>query len=115
MITVIFEVWPSKGFKQEYLDIASDLAGHLKKVKGFISIERFESLSDHGKILSLSFWTDEEAVKEWRNSMNHRNAQKRGREEVFLDYRLRVAHVLRDYDMHNRLSTPEDSRTYHNS
>ncbi|HEV7960557.1 MAG TPA: antibiotic biosynthesis monooxygenase [Rhizomicrobium sp.] len=106
MIAVIFEVWPND--PSRYLDIAADLRPMLVKMDGFLSIERFESLSEKGKILSISFWRDEDAVKAWRNQPEHRLAQKEGRGGVFRDYRLRVASVLRDYGMNAREQVPAD-------
>jgi heme-degrading monooxygenase HmoA len=113
MIAVIFEVWPKPDRKQEYLDIAADLKPLLEKIDGFISIERFESLYEPGKILSLSFFRDEAAVKAWRATKEHRVAQTKGRKEIFANYRLRVAGVIRDYGMHEREQTPGDSREIH--
>lgn len=113
MIAVIFEVIPSDAHKQTYLDIAAELKPRLEKIDGFISVERFASLSDPKKILSLSFWRDEEAVAAWRNLESHRAAQAQGRAKVFADYRLRVASVLRDYGMSEREEAPVDSRTIH--
>lgn len=113
MIAVIFEVWPAEGRRQEYLDIAADLRPLLETIDGFISIERFESMSAPGKVLSLSFWRDESAVETWRRVEAHRAAQQRGRHEIFRDYRLRVANVERDYGMHERSEAPADSRTFH--
>ena len=113
MIAVIFEVVPAPGRKQEYLDIAAALRPELERQDGFISIERYASLSNEGKVLSLSFWRDEEAVKNWRNVEGHRLAQARGRGGVFADYRLRVAGVLRDYGMSERAEAPADSRAAH--
>ena len=113
MIAVIFEVLPNPDHKQDYLDIAAQLRPELDKIDGFISIERFQSLVDENKILSLSFWRDEEAVLEWRNLEIHRKAQSSGREGVFDDYRLRVAHVMRDYGMTQRDEAPKDSKEVH--
>jgi heme-degrading monooxygenase HmoA len=113
MIAVIFEVIPAPGRKQEYLDLAAQLRPDLEKLDGFVSIERFASLSDESKILSLSFWRDEDAVKRWRNFAGHREAQARGRGGVFAEYRLRVAGVIRDYGMNERKQAPQDSRTAH--
>ncbi len=113
MIAVIFEVWPADGRTQEYLDIAADLRPLLERIDGFVSIERFESLSEPGKILSLSFFRDEQAVARWRALEAHRRAQARGRAGVFKDYRLRVAGVLRDYGMSDRDQAPADSRATH--
>lgn len=113
MIAVIFEVWPQDDRKQAYLDIAASLRPLLDKIDGFISIERFESLSEPGKILSLSFWRDEKAVEAWRQLESHRAAQARGRADVFKDYRLRVAGVIRDYGMYEREQAPVDSRKFH--
>ena len=113
MIAVIFEVWPREGHRQEYLDIAASLRPQLDTIDGFLSIERFESLTEPGKILSLSFWRDEDAVQEWRQRESHRAAQARGRGEVFRDYRLRIAGVVRDYGMFDREQAPGDSRRAH--
>jgi len=110
MIAVIFEVWPADGQKQTYLDIAAALRSELEGIDGFVSIERFQSLTDEAKLLSLSFWRDEAAVAAWRNVDRHRTAQKRGREGVFHDYRLRIAGVVRDYGMKERTEAPADSR-----
>lgn len=110
MIAVLFEVWPAQGRKQQYLDIAAELRPLLDQIDGFISIERFKSLAEPGKLLSLSVFRDEAAVKQWRSLEQHRAAQARGRAEVFADYRLRVAYVLRDYGMERRGGAPADSR-----
>ena len=110
MIAVIFEVWPAAGRKQTYLDIAAELKPDLEKIDGFLSIERFQSLTDDSKLLSLSFWRDEAAVKAWRTLEHHRQAQHAGRSGVFRDYRLRVASILRDYGMNERAEAPADSR-----
>jgi heme-degrading monooxygenase HmoA len=113
MIAVIFEVSPRDGQRQEYLDIAASLRPLLARIDGFISIERFESLSEPGKLLSLSYWRDEAAVAEWRRLEAHRKAQTVGRAEVFQDYRLRVAQVVRSYGMSERDEAPADSRALH--
>jgi len=113
MIAVIFEVQPNPAHKDEYLDTAAVLKPLLEQIDGFISIERFESLSTAGKILSLSFWRDEEAVQRWRALEAHRAAQAKGRAGVFDDYRLRVARVVRDYGLHERAEAPSDSRKAH--
>ncbi|OQP59882.1 antibiotic biosynthesis monooxygenase [Niastella vici] len=114
MIAVIFEVEPAnEAKKQEYLSIAAELMPVLEKVDGFISIERFQSLANNGKILSLSFWRDEESIEKWRNMELHRFAQARGRKDVFRDYRLRIAGVIRDYGLVNRIEAPADSKAYH--
>jgi heme-degrading monooxygenase HmoA len=113
MIAVIFEVFPAKGKVEEYLEIATELKPELEKIDGFISIERFSSFSEEGKILSLSFWRDEISINEWRNIESHRLAQKKGREGVFSNYRLRVADVCRDYGMQSREQAPSDSKMIH--
>jgi heme-degrading monooxygenase HmoA len=113
MIAVIFEVEPDPAHRQEYLDIAAALRAELETIDGFLSIERFESLSRPGRILSLSFWRDEAAVAQWRNLESHRMAQARGRAGVFSGYRLRVAEVVRDYGLHDRDQAPPDARAVH--
>lgn len=113
MIAVIFEVEPAEGQHDTYLDIAARLKPELEAIDGFLSVERFESLTNPGKMLSLSFFRDEQSVAAWRNTENHRRAQAAGRGGVFADYRLRVAAVLRDYGMTEREEAPADSRTAH--
>jgi len=113
MLAVIFEVTPAPGRREEYLDLAARLRPELEKIDGFISVERFASLTNENKLLSLSFWRDEEAVRRWRNLADHREAQARGRSGVFADYRLRIASVVRDYGMTDRAEAPQDSRSVH--
>jgi heme-degrading monooxygenase HmoA len=108
MIAVIFEVWMKPGRREDYLDIAARLRPELEQMDGFLSIERFQSLSDDGKLLSLSFWRDDEAVRGWRNHAEHRKAQAAGRQSIFSDYRLRIVEVLRDYGMNDRKQAPQD-------
>ncbi len=107
MIAVIFEVFPADGEKQAYLNIAAELRPRLDEIGGFISIERFQSLSDSDKILSLSFWRDEEAIRTWREDLEHRGAQIRGRTGIFANYRLRIASVVRDYGLTERDEAPQ--------
>lgn len=113
MIAVIFEVEPMEGRAPAYLDIAAEMRPLAEAIEGFISVERFESLTQPGKLLSLSFWEDEAAVERWRALAAHRAAQAKGRGGLFRDYRLRVAHVLRDYGMTERAEAPGDSRAAH--
>lgn len=113
MIAVIFEVEPDPAHRQAYLDIAAGLRAQLEAIDGFVSVERFESLSCPGRILSLSFWRDEDAVAQWRQLESHRAAQARGRAGVFRAYRLRVAQVVRDYGLHERDEAPPDARAVH--
>ncbi|MAY87112.1 MAG: antibiotic biosynthesis monooxygenase [Pseudooceanicola sp.] len=113
MIAIIFEVTPAEGKQAEYLDIAAAMKPLVDQIDGFISVERFQSLTTPGKLLSLSFFRDEAAVQEWRALTAHRSAQARGRGGVFSDYRLRVAHVLRDYGLTDRAEAPDDSRAAH--
>ena len=108
MFAVIFEVTPAAGREQEYLDIAAALRPELEKIDGFVSIERFSSLTTAGKILSLSFWRDEAALIRWRQHEEHHRAQWKGRSGVFADYRLRVAEVVRDYGMFERAQAPQE-------
>jgi heme-degrading monooxygenase HmoA len=107
MFAVIFEVEPKPDGKQEYLDIAAALRPELEKIDGFISIERFASLSNEEKILSLSFWRDEKSVQNWRNHGQHREAQRQGRHSLFENYRIRVAEIIRDYGPNDRGQAPE--------
>jgi heme-degrading monooxygenase HmoA len=107
MHAVIFEVEPEPDHLQDYLDIAARLRPELEKIDGFISIERFKSLSQDGKILSLSFWRDEEAIAYWRRQEQHHAAQRTGRDRIFRDYRIRVAAVVRDYGMYERAQAPQ--------
>ena len=113
MIAVIFEVMPHPDHKAEYLDIAAEMRPMVDEVEGFISVERFQSLTNPDKLLSLSFFEDEEAIARWRTLAAHRKAQAQGRSGIFTDYKLRIAHVIRDYGMFDRDEAPEDSRASH--
>ncbi|MEM1298689.1 MAG: antibiotic biosynthesis monooxygenase [Pseudomonadota bacterium] len=113
MIAVIFEVMPAEGRKDEYLDIAAAMRPMVGAVEGFISVERFQSLTNPDKLLSLSFFEDEAALARWRNLPAHRGAQASGRAGIFSDYRLRIAQVVRDYGMFDRAEAPEDSKARH--
>ncbi len=113
MIAVIFEVWPAEGRANEYFELAAALRADLERMDGFVPIERFQSLTNPAKYLSVSFWRDEEALQRWRNLEEHRHAQAKGRGGIFGDYRLRVATVLRDYGMRERAQAPEDSVKRH--
>jgi len=113
MIAVLFEVVPCAQGWQRYLELAASLVPALQKTEGFISVERFQSLNDPDKILSLSFWLDESSVRAWRQTHEHRNAQSAGRQGIFSDYRLRVVSVLRDYGLRDRDEAPRDSQHHH--
>jgi len=113
MIAVIFEVHPAPNQRDTYLAIAADLLPHLQQIDGFLSIERFESLSSPGKLLSLSFWRDEAAIAQWRQLELHRIAQHKGRNGIFEDYRLRICATIRDYGMNDRAQAPIDSQQAH--
>jgi len=113
MIAIIFEVRPKPGQTDNYLDIAAKLRPQLEKIDGFISVERFRSITDPEKYLSLSFFRDEAAIEQWRNLQSHRAAQDKGRREIFEDYRLRVAAIIRDYGMNEREQAPGDSAEVH--
>ncbi|HEI8865737.1 antibiotic biosynthesis monooxygenase [Serratia sp. AKBS12] len=113
MIAVIFELQAADGQRDSYLHLAAELKPLLAQIDGFISIERFQSLAEPQKLLSLSFWRDEAAVQQWRNLEAHRAAQERGRSQLLADYRLRVAQVVRDYGLQHREQAPSDSRQVH--
>jgi len=113
MIAVIFEVEPATGRREDYLATAATLRTNLEGSDGFISVERFQSLTNPGKMLSLSFFRDEQAVKAWRNTVAHRSAQAAGRSGMFKDYRLRIASVIRDYGLNDRQHAPDDSPLAH--
>lgn len=113
MIAVIFEVEPAQGRRSDYLDIAAQMRPLLDQIDGFISVERFESLTTPGKLLSLSFFESEAALERWRCMTAHRVAQSKGRAVIFDDYRLRIAGVIRDYGKFDRTEAPPDSRKAH--
>ena len=113
MIAVIFEFTPAEGRFPEYMELVDTLKADLEKADGFISLERFESLTTGGKFVSLQFWRDEEAVGKWRNLQRHRDAQAKGRAGIFKSYRLRIASVVRDYALEERAQAPEDSLSFH--
>ena len=113
MIAVIFEFTPHEGRFPDYMKVVDTLREDLAKAEGFISLERFESVTTKGRFLSLQFWRDEECVRKWRNLQKHREAQKKGRATIFKTYRLRIATVLRDYEMDKRAQAPQDSVAVH--
>lgn len=113
MIAVIFEFTPAEGRFPEYMDLVAQLKPELEKAEGFISIERFQSITSPGKYVSVQFWRDDECVRKWRNLGQHREAQKKGRAGIFASYRLRIASVLRDYSMDERAQVPADSVAVH--
>ena len=113
MIAVIFEVYPKDGLTDDYLTMAAKMRPLVEQIDGFISVERFQSLTTPGKLLSVSFFRDEEALAEWRRLTAHRGAQTAGRTRMFANYRLRVCSVIRDYGMEDRAEAPDDSRALH--
>jgi len=113
MIAVIFEFTPAPGRFPDYMDLVGQLRSELDKAEGFVSLERFESITTPGKFVSLQFWRDEESVSKWRNLQKHREAQKKGRDGIFASYRLRIAGVIRDYSMDGRGQAPADSVAAH--
>lgn len=113
MIAVIFEVEPAEGKRPDYLEMAAKMRPLVEEVEGFLSVERFESLTNPGKLLSLSFFEDEAALDRWRNLAAHRKAQAAGRGEMFDDYRLRIAQVIRNYGKYDRAEAPADSKEVH--
>jgi heme-degrading monooxygenase HmoA len=113
MIAVIFEFTPAEGRFPDYMELVGTLKADLDQADGFISLERFESITTRGKFVSLQFWRDEEAVRKWRNLQRHREAQKKGRAGIFKSYRLRIASVVRDYTMDERGEAPADSVKVH--
>jgi len=113
VIAVIFEFTPAKGRFPDYMELVGTLKADLDKADGFISLERFESITNKGKFVSLQFWRDEQSVSKWRNLQKHREAQRKGRGGIFKSYRLRIATVLRDYEMDKRAQAPQDSVAVH--
>lgn len=113
MIAVIFEVMPHTDRKADYLDMAAQMRPLVDEIDGFISVERFQSLTNPDKLLSLSFFRDEQAIADWRRLTKHRTAQSAGRAGMFTDYHLRIAHVIRDYGLFDREQAPQDSRDKH--
>ena len=113
MIAVIFEFTPAKGRAKDYFDLVAQLKPELDKAEGFVSLERFESITRPGSFVSLQYWRDEGSVQKWRNVQLHRQAQAKGRGGIFADYRLRIASVLRDYTLEDRAQAPADSRSLH--
>lgn len=113
MIGIIFEVWPKEGRQDDYLSMAAEMRNLLDDFDGFISVERFQSLTEPGKLLSISFFQDQEAVDRWRNTVAHRKAQSMGRQDFFDNYRIRVVECLRDYSNNDRAEVPADSLAIH--
>lgn len=108
MIAVIIELTPAEGRADDYFSMAKRLKADVETIDGFISVERFESVTQPGKFVSISFWRDEEALRSWRIHGRHQVAQRAGREGIFTDYRVRVAGVLRDYSMTERAQAADD-------
>jgi heme-degrading monooxygenase HmoA len=115
VIAVIFEVDLAEGRMEQYLALAAALRGELEAIDGFLSVERFQSMTVPNRMVSLSFFRDEQAVQQWRNTTSHRATQARGRAGVFAKYRLRVASVIRDYSMEDRREAPTDSHAAHSN
>jgi heme-degrading monooxygenase HmoA len=113
VIAIIFEVWPAEGHEQRYFDLAAALKSELETMDGFVSVERFRSLTEPGKFPSLSIWRDEASIQRWRNLDSHRAAQAEGRGGVFSNYRLRVGSIIRDYGLSDRKQVPKDSQILH--
>lgn len=113
MIAVIFEVWPKPEYRDKYLELAATMRKAVEEIEGFISVERFQSIVEEEKMLSLSFFESHDALDEWRNLATHRVAQKIGRSEFFIDYRLRIANIERDYGLTDRAQAPADSNSAH--
>ena len=113
MIAVIFEFTPAEGRFPDYMALVETLRQDLAEAEGFISLERFESITTPGKFVSLQFWRDDECVRKWRILQKHREAQKKGRGGIFKSYRLRIASVVRDYEMDKRAQAPKDSIEVH--
>src|SRR3954454_22374118 len=112
MMAVIFEVWPASGRKEDFLTLAASLRAEVEQIDGFISVERFESLYEEGKLLSLQFWRDHAAITVWRNHLKHRRAQALGRGGMFADCRLRIAKVVRDFGPNDRAEAPADTEAF---
>ena len=106
MMVVVFQVTMREGRAQDYFDLAAELRAELEGIDGFVSVERFESLAEPGKYVSLSFWRDLAAIEAWRTRRRHRAAQERGKREIFQDFRISVAEVVRDYTLRDRLEQP---------
>jgi heme-degrading monooxygenase HmoA len=113
MIAVIFEFTAAEGRFADYKALAEALGDEVRTFDGFVSIERFQSIGDPARFVSLSFWRDEDAVRNWRNVRKHREAQAKGRRGIFSAYRLRVCSVIRDYGMQQRGEAPKDSVALH--
>lgn len=109
MIYVIFEVIINEGQRDKYLELASELRDDLFASDGFLKSERFLSLTNERKVLSLSIWKDEESIEKWRNKAEHRMAQRQGRELVFESYNISVASKIRSYSDIDRREAPGDS------
>jgi heme-degrading monooxygenase HmoA len=107
MFVVVFEVQPKPGREQDYLDIAASLKPDVERIEGFISVERFQSMTNPGKLVSVSYWQDDAAVKRWREHAKHHLAQLSGRGQIFADYRITVAEVERQYGMFERAQAPQ--------
>lgn len=111
-IVVLFEVKPTQAGLSKYLDQAVMLKEHLQGFEGFVRMERFSSLNEEGKLLSMNIWNDEKALDRWRNLMPHRMSQKMGKEKLFESYRIMVCQVIREYTDQQREEAPADSNQF---
>lgn len=113
-IVVLFEVKPTKEGMKRYLELAGKLKPFLNGFEGFVSAERFTSISEDGKLLSMNIWESEEALSRWRNVVEHRMSQAEGRDKLFESYKITVCNVIREYGMNNREFAPSDSNDFLN-
>ncbi|HJA07813.1 MAG TPA: antibiotic biosynthesis monooxygenase [Candidatus Mailhella merdigallinarum] len=111
-IVVLFEVTPTAEGRQRYLELAASLKKLLAEAKGFIRAERFSSLTEEGKLLSMNLWESEDDVDAWRNTLDHRISQMEGRNKLFKKYTITVASVIREYGNTSREQAPSDSNLH---
>ena len=101
MISVTIEYFIKPGRESDYESLAEKVYPEVHTIDGFISVEGFESQSDPGKQLSLSYWRDEDAVRTWRQHPEHARVMKQAKEEIFSSYRITVSSTVRDYAFQN--------------
>ncbi len=111
-IIVLFEVTPTKTGAEKYLELAGKLRPMLSSAEGFISAERFKSINNEGKLLSLNIWESEEALEKWRNTLEHRMSQAEGKNKLFESYKITVCSSIREYSDKERQEAPKDSNEY---
>lgn len=94
---VVFTSQRADGGDAEYADTAARMEELAAEQPGFLGIESARSPGGLG--ITVSYWDSREAVEAWRANAEHLVAQRRGRDEWYVDYAVRVGRVERERRM----------------